>query len=326
MSPPFAKEAYPALAEARRRSLRLLAAMGGLLRGLPLRTADVLCVSVSGSLGRLEAGPHSDADLIVLVADGAARAGAMNAVWETLSPLNLPRPKAAGIFATATTRAELLDPATLGRVVEDVGVFGKRMQLLLDAQPVYGADAHRDVVRAILERYATGFGTWDTLLNDLVRYYRSLCLEAQWDFGARGGGWYVRDLKRRHSRATLYAALLFLLGESNKEKDDKITWLAGRLGRTPLDRIAEVYAANDDPHFGRVAAAYDCFLAGMNDATVRAELAGAAPAKPEDLTCPAPASYAALDANARALAGEFLRFVLARRDDWGERFFTHLLF
>jgi len=306
------------------------------LAQLPLRAPGIVTVAVSGSLGRLEAGPHSDGDLIVVLADdvppGDARASAMRIVWEALAPLRLPPPRPTGIFTTPTTRAELCDPSSLGRVADDVPTFGKRFQLLLDAHPIYAADNHAALVRALVERYATGFvardpgKVWTYLLNDLVRYFRSLCLESQWDFSARGGGWYVRSLKLRHSRVAIYAGLLLLLGESGKEKRDKVGWLTARLSRTPLERIAEVYVANGDSHFLRVAEAYDRFLARMGDPAVRAELAAAAPPGPHAFPAPEPGAYAELHANSRALIGELVRFVLARRRDWGDRFFEYLLF
>ena len=309
---------YPELAAAWERSRVLHIQIRALLEQSSGRLPGVRAVAVSGSLGRMEAGPHADADLLVVADDDAPRDRAMAAVWDALAPLGLSRPKATGIFATPVSPAELLDPATVGRVVEDVGVFGKRIQLLLDAQPVYGFAAHERLTRAVAERYLAGGRRY--LLNDLIRYYRSLCLEAQWDFGDRGMGWYGRDLKLRHSRAVMYAALLLLIGEVEGE-DDPAGWLAARLARTPLERLAGVYAAHGDPRFGRVATVYDRFVAATGDGRVRAELKAAAPAGPADLDRPPP-SYVALSENARELTGELARFVLAR----GGRFVDDVLF
>ena len=279
----MALENYPALATAWKWSWERLTRMRACLADLPRRAPEVAAVAVSGSLGRLEAGPYSDGDLIVVLSSEASseldRTAGVTAVWDALAPLNLPRPQANGIFATAVTRAELCDPASRGRVVEDRALFGKRIQLLLDTQPVHGPDAYAGLVTAVIERYAAGFVAhdatkeWVYLLNDLVRYFRSLCLEAQWNFSPQGGGWYIKSLKLRHSRVAMYAGLLFLLGECSREKNDKVGWLTARVHRTPLERIAEVYRGRQDPHFNRVASAYDRFLAGMNDPSTRAALA-----------------------------------------------------
>jgi hypothetical protein len=332
----MALEDFPALARAWKWSWERLIRMRACLADLPRRAPGVAVVAVSGSLGRLEAGPLSDGDLIVVLSDDVAseldRTAGVTAVWDALAPLNLPRPQATGIFATAVTRAELCDPTSRGRVVEDCALFGKRIQLLLDTQPVHGPDAYAGLVRAVIERYAAGFVAhdstkeWIYLLNDLVRYFRSLCLEAQWNFSQQGGGWYIKSLKLRHSRVAMYAGLLFLLGECSREKNDKVGWLMARLHSTPLERIAFVYRARQDPFFKRVASAYNRFLAGMNDPATRTALGAAAPSGPEELSAEGSPAYAELHANSRTLLGELVRFVLARREDWSERFFEYLLF
>jgi hypothetical protein len=327
---------YPALSAARERSCRLHAQMRDCLAALSRSAPEVLTIAVSGSLGRLEAGPHSDADPIVVLADDlparADRAAVMNEVWDLLEPLSLPRPDPAGIFAGPITRAALCDPSSVGRIVEDPGVFGKRIQLLLDTQPIYGSQRYAELVRSIVERYAIGFVArdagkeWAYLLNDLIRYFRALCVQAQWDFAPAGGGWYWRSSKLRHSRVLLYAGLLFLLGESSKERQDKVGWLTARLRLTPLERIASVYLANDDPHFEPLAAAYDRFLARMSDPGTGVALTAAAPRRADDLAAPPPPAYAELHANSRVLMAELLRFVLGRRGGWGDAFFEYLLF
>jgi hypothetical protein len=288
---------------------------------------------VSGSLGRLEAGPTSDADVIVVLRDGApaeARPRVMEAVWRALAPLGLPRPSPTGIFTVPVARDELLDAATVGRVVEAPAVFGKRIQLLLDARAVYGVEEHARLVRAVVERYAAGFverapgKEWAYLLNDLVRYFRSLCVECQWDFSPMNEGWYVRNAKLRHSRVVMYAGLLFLLGESSRAPAGKVEWLVPRLAQSPLERLASAYRAHGEPGFDVVAGAYDDFLSWASSPAGRAALASCVPASPAELA--APPAYTRLHAGSRRLIGELVRFVLARRGSWSERFFEYLLF
>jgi hypothetical protein len=318
-----ALEHFPTLASIYEHSRAQINAMRQALAGLSVIDPRVRTVAVSGSLGRMEALPHSDADLIVVLADdvppGTQREQAMQTVWEVLQPLGLPQPKSTGIFASPTTVSELTDPATIGKVADDVAIFGKRMQMLLDVQPVFGEKAYTSVLDAVSRRYADADGRY--LRNDLIRYYRSLCVQEQWTFGARGGGWFVRDIKTRNSRVLLYAGLLFLLGESRNRLD----WLRDRLQLTPLERIAAVYTANDDPLFMNIAAPYERFLTMMGNADVRAALGVAAPVDPEDVRN-APQVYEILRANAESLATELVRFLLARQGEWGGQFFRGLFF
>jgi hypothetical protein len=318
---------FPTLSSVYEHSREQIIALRRCLADLARTDPRVLAVAVSGSLGRMEALPHSDADLIVILADdvppGRDREQATEAVWTALQPLGLPRPKTSGIFARPTTPSELTDPSTIGKVADDVAIFGKRMQMLLDVQPLYGQEPYAKFLDAVLRRYADD--DWLYLRNDLMRYYRSLCVQEQWTFGERGGGWFVRDIKTRHSRVLLYAGLLLLLGESGKETGDRLAWLSAHLRLTPLERIAAVYAANADPHFENVAASYERFLTMMGNPDVRAALSAAAPAGPEDIR-KAPQVYVDLRANAESLATELVRFLLARRDEWGQQFFRGLFF
>lgn len=310
-------DTYPALSAARYASLQRLAQVRGLLAPLADQVPGLLAVSASGSLGRHEAGPHSDTDLIVVIEESKTPDRVMGAVWEAMGPSGLPMPKASGIYASPVPRVALVDPSTIGQVVEDVAVFGKRIQLLLDAQPLFGDAGHRELQRDILARYTLGMGDFSFLRHDLIRYYRCLCLEAQADFGPRNGGWYVRQLKLRHSRLLMVAALLFLLGRGGELVPD--------LAQTPLERIALLYRACSDPGFVRLATAYDRILAGLNDPGVRAKLAAAAPKGFHDLRTP-PTVYTGLWQACRELSAELVRFLLTRRQDWGDEFVENLVF
>lgn len=322
---------FPALATARAWSCAVLSRLRAALADLGRHAPETAMVAVSGSLGRLEAGTHSDADVIVVLhqaVSGRRAAQLMSHVWDALALVGPPRPTPTGIYATPATFAELCSRDTVGRIDEDVPTFGKRIQLILDAQPVYGFDgsagAFATVQAGILRRYHSQ--SWAYLLNDLIRYFRSVRVRDQWNFSTGKGGWYLRSLKQEHSRVVLYAGLLLLLGEGGKESHDPPGWLAARLPWTPLERIAAVYVANADPHFNRVASAYERFLEMTAHAEHRALLSAAAPAAVADLQRGAPAVYEALLANARLLQRELVRFVLARQADWGERFLEMLLF
>ena len=320
---------YPTLDEAWRYSARILGAIRTRLAegGAP---AGVECVAVSGSFGRMEAGPVSDVDLIVIVANDfgvdAAR-DALASVWKVLEPLRLGMPKPHGVFSTAACRAELLDPATRGQVDESIPVFGKRIQLLLDAQPVYGNEAHGSLLAATLDRYATDAGApdadreWAYLLDDLIRYLRSMCVHYRWR-RPDAGSWRISNLKLRFGRIMNHMGLVTLLGECDKQRGDKVAWLLRRLRLTPLERLASGYLAKDDAEFSKCAEAYAAGLAGLTDPKVRARLASQ-PGPEEDWTDHP--DYRTLAAQADKLRRELVRFLLERRGDWSDRFFESLL-
>ncbi len=76
-------------------------------------------------------------------------------VWRALQPLGLRRPRDGGIYATAATVTELCARDTLGKIDEQPAVYGKRWQLLWDAQPVYQTGPFEDLVQRVIARYST---------------------------------------------------------------------------------------------------------------------------------------------------------------------------
>ncbi len=296
---------------------------------------DVVTLAVAGSLGRMDAAEVSDCDLLVLLTektrqDDAKAMTAYDAVWKVLEPLELKRPKPAGTFSKPTSQEQLCDKKHIGAADEDMRSFAKRLLLLLETQPLCKPEGYQALVEAVLASYAEGYVAqdsrkeWGFLINDLIRYFRSICVNYQWDFENEHGKWPLRNVKLRHSRLIMYGGLLMLLGECSRTREKKVEWLKKRLTLTPLERIALVYAENGDTSFFRVAGYYDTFLSMLNMETVREELNGAAVGSYEKRY--EIRSYASLKANSDGLVAELLRFILGRRGVWSERFFEYLIF
>lgn len=328
----------PTLVHAHEWTTKTLQFMQELLDSLHEMAPEVTMVAASGSLGRLEAMSHSDCDLIVIVTNEAASdpaccEKAMQAVWQALEPLGLRLPKSYGIYATPASHEQICDHSTLGQIADDKAIFGKRMQILLDAKPVYGQDAFRLLQRGLLERYADGFliydqrKEWVYLLNDLLRYFRSYCGWHQFDLSHEAiDNWYMRNAKLRNSRIPMFAALIFLLGECSKEKKDKIGWLDEHLDKTVLERLHFVYGQNNDENFPVLLNAYEFYLSEMAKESVRKRLLRTVPGSLEELQNTRLPEYEALHENSDKILSELTRFTLARYGQWSEAFFEYLLF
>ena len=320
---------YPALFAAWNRSAKTFAAVKERLHQVDQRVATV---AVSGSLGRMEQLNHSDGDFIVLLKDGIpldsseARDAYQN-VWSVLNPLGLGKPKATGIYATSSNRAELCDPDTRGQVAEDVSTFGKRIQLLLDCQPVYGVDAFCNTVHDILERYTSGMvesnneTRWKYLLDDLIRYFRSLSVMSRWEARERPGYWRLRNVKLRHTRLMMYAGLLILMGEADRQPGKGVDWLKDRLSLTALERVAFVYAQHGDENFFRIANCYERYLSRLGDSDFFTALT-------DNKNCEREVhpQYRELEDNAQKLLAELSRFIIQKHTQWNPRFCRALFF
>ena len=335
--PPFARDwrlpidadVYPALRSAWTQSRERMQSIRDALSAAHLPDA-IECVGLAGSLARMEATEFSDCDTIVVLREQCAAETLYSQVWVALQSLGLARPKPGGIYAAPIRHSQLF-AARPGLVAEDLQTYGLRLQLLLEAQPVYGdADFHA-LLRELVGRFASEFVALDPrkeftwLLNEVIRYFRSLWVKYQWEHLDDFPRWRLKQLKARHSRLILLAGMLCLLGESSRVQGDQADWLATQLALTPLERIAAAYERSGDPHFQRIAGCSDLFLCALSDSAVREELglteAGDHPFARERNPC-----YRRLKANSDALRSELVRFVLDRRNDWSQHFFERLIF
>ena len=252
-------------------------------------------LAVAGSLGRLEAMKESDCDLIIIVdddlgGDPTATTELVESVWECLGPLSLKRPKNWGIFTTATCPKDLCDPNALGALDEDMLTYGKRMQLLLDSQPVYGGAGFYQLLFDLITWSRTAASARESdvpdvyLINELIRYFKSYAAWQQFKFSVEDDeNWWLRDIKLRFSRRLMYAALLAVL-IANDIDQGGIESLAERLKWPPMVRLGMVAESHQRATLPRILRAYETFQGTMNDLSRRAELLHQAPTSIEELT------------------------------------------
>ncbi|MDB5385799.1 MAG: hypothetical protein JWM11_1445 [Planctomycetaceae bacterium] len=326
---------YAALSQAWVFSQARLIQIRSLLAAAPLPD-EILCIGVAGSLARMEATAASDCDLVVVLNAGIDDQSpgaklAFQKIWDALTPLNLDRPETDGIYAGPVSSEKLLSRDTVGQVSEDPRAFGFRITFLLELQPVYGDSAFQSIAAGIVDRYAHQYveldesKQWTYLLNDLVRYFKSLCQTYLFAELYDDRLWRLRNLKARHSRLLMYIGLLFLLGESSQVTRDKRGWLISRLSWTPLERIAACYAVRHEPGFEIIASAMNRFVEAMSTPGFRDRLA-ATEQQAELLRRESNPDFQLLKQGGDAVLREVLRFALARQGDWAERFFEYWLF
>ncbi len=232
---------YPALAASRALSQRLLTGLRDDVERLGGPGAP-LFVAAAGSLARLEAHAASDCDLL-LAADGGIAAAIRSHIDGAIAAQGLRAPRADGIYSGTLQRDVLLAANRRGSLSEAPADFGRRMALLLDAAPISNDSVFRRWQRDVLDWYtdAPDGATWQLLVDDLGRYrhaYRS------WQrFERQQPHWALRQLKLQGSRAMGYAGLLLLIMQAAAHGDDGQRWLAGRLVRTPLERVLDAMAS-----------------------------------------------------------------------------------
>jgi hypothetical protein len=153
------------------------------------------------------------------------------------------------------------------------------MLLMLESVAICGDSVHGDARRALIAGYLEA-NVKDHrpprfLLNDLVRYWRTIAVDFESKMRARKGeGWGLRNAKLRLSRKALFAGgLLPVLECYRQPASDMLDYLDERMSVPPLDRLADAFVDRGalDPGV-RALDAYDEFLAVLDDRARRREL------------------------------------------------------
>jgi hypothetical protein len=164
----------------------------------------------------------------------------------------------------------------IGLQEDDNNNLSRRMLLLLESQAILGEDTHRQAWEKILEGYLRDArkpgDVQRLLLNDIVRYWRTICVDfAGKQRKRRGEGWGIRNVKLRTSRKMLFAAgLLPALECSALPPGEVAVFLGERLRMPPADRVAQSFldaGAHDEG--GRTLGAYNDFIGLLNTEAFR---------------------------------------------------------
>jgi len=273
------------LIAARERSDELLDRLRGELSGAV--DGERACVAVMGSLGRRETTSGSDLDFAVFALEPGAGRAALDATRSVMEREGAEPPRADGPFGAVVDVSDLLDH--IGADADSNDNLTRRMLLLLESAPLAGDAAWRETRGLVLRRYLSkslrGHVPPRFLLNDVIRYWRTVCVDYEGKMELRGNqGWAIRNAKLRLLRKMLYAGGLFpLLQCVRLERDAVESFLTERLERVPADRLVLAFTEHGvDESGARALQAYARFLAMLDDAETRGRLERLAEAGRDD--------------------------------------------
>jgi hypothetical protein len=263
---------FPHLFDARERTATGLAKKRASLQ--PLRHSPEASIVLTGSWGRAEVTSGSDDDFMVLL-HGAEGSEVLPTIDEVSGVLKH-SPGKDGPFASPVFSQKLVHQ--IGLDGDDNKNLTRRLLFLLESIPVTGEKVYGTVRDEILDRYldesVKPYRPPRFLLNDVVRYWRTICV----DFAAKEWKgpekWGIRNAKLRTSRKILFAGgLLPVLECSRFDVVPMRAYLEEERGRPPTDRIARAFIENDASDEGaRTLGAYDEFVGRMHQSDFREEL------------------------------------------------------
>ncbi len=248
---------------------------------------------VYGSIARRECVEGSDIDWTLLI-DGQAKPGHLvlaAEIREKLDAADFKHPGTSGVFGQVSFSHELIH--YIGGQADTNHNLTKRILLLLESERINLNIQERDrgtaydrIVKGILHQYIEHDSGLNSnrasiprfLLNDIVRYWRTMCVDFAYKQKEQGGQkWAMRNIKLRMSRKLLYVKGLLMCLSHHSVYHDKarlIDDLCQHVRLTPLELLIK-----QQDHFSlktediiAVINAYSEFLNKLNNPDLRSEL------------------------------------------------------
>lgn len=208
---------------------------------------DAFDVVAVGSIAREEASNESDFDYLVIAHSLPSKAGhakeVLRAAEEVRKQLRLEPPGSTGMFGKVIAGAELTERIGLQ---EDTNLsHSRRILLLEESVSLFQPLKHQQLIELILDRYLADYETPKAgvprfLLNDVVRYWRTMAVDYQakrWE--KLEPEWGLRYLKLIVSRKLSFAGALvplFLCESATVEH------LRSEFDKPSLARVAALHA------------------------------------------------------------------------------------
>lgn len=233
------------------------------------------CLVVNGSLARKELSASSDFDAFLICRDSLEKEKAeCREFWVELQKLSgLGSPGSTGTFSEN-------DALNIQNIVQDVGGLNddnikitKRMLFILESMPLGDISVYEELRDRIIERYIsekiTNHQLGLFLLNDIIRYYRTICVDFEYKTVEAGKNWGLRNIKLVYSRKLIYFSGVVMCAEmAQKSAKEKRTLCRNMMSLTPVERLIQVFGVE----IYKPLRIYDEFLGKISDPEIRNEI------------------------------------------------------
>lgn len=239
-----------------------------------LESNDDVAIVLMGSWGRAEVTSGSDDDFMLLIR-GDERTEVHPARSDVEAILDRP-PGSQGIFGEPVSSTTIIE--RIGLEADSNTNLSRRMLLLLESVHATRQDIYDDVHAQLLDRYldqsVKPLRPPRFLLNDVIRYWRTMCVDFAGKEREGPEKWGLRNAKLRTARKILFAGrLLPVLECESRTKDEMAKFLATQFRMPRVDRIAMSFIKHGAIDQGaRALTAYDEFLAILDNEDKRNHL------------------------------------------------------
>jgi predicted nucleotidyltransferase len=231
-----------------------------------------ILVGVNGSYARREATNGSDLDLFYLSTTSTPLDKSVTDGFDKIvSEMGFKLPSAGGVFSKALSADDMLK--NIGGMEDTNESITRRLLLMLEGEWLYNQAEFSSLLHKLVSRYVNNQIPNEKiclyLLNDIIRYWRTICVDYEYkiteDKKPRG----VRLIKLRFSRLMLiFAGILSVAETHNLSATEKREKLLQLLVLPGVDRVTLVVGSTAD----NALAHYDEFLKDIDDLEIRKRL------------------------------------------------------
>ncbi|OOE54252.1 nucleotidyltransferase domain-containing protein [Salinivibrio kushneri] len=216
-----------------------------LQRDLSQYEKDITVVA-TGSFGRKEASSESDLDWFVVSSkklEERVEKTILNTISHYVNKFVNNNHGDTKTFGEVVDRSHLLE--NFGGDKEQNQDLTRRMLYLLESTHLLNENLHLEIKKSILEKYIKNSVSDSSInrfmLNDTIRYYRTICTDYEYKVHEDGKSIGVRKIKLRFSRKLLYfSGLITIASTASLSRDKKIEETLFLLDKTPLERTIEI--------------------------------------------------------------------------------------
>ena len=240
---------------------------------------------VTGSLGRLEALEASDVDLMLLLPPGVQPTSADVTDLDQLARKLLSDALDVKIsqgknLTSPTSQDEISSPSYIGGDLDTVAFLTKRTLLLTESRSILRPEIRLEFRDAVFDAFFNSAQTKGrhllSLVNDIARYYRTVCVDYKSRVDSERKPWAVRNIKLRHARKYWFFSSMLAMVCAAARFEHKIEAaeeeVKSLFDRTPTERLLWALDKAGLSNHLNVICWYDKYLGLIGDPGIRGEL------------------------------------------------------
>lgn len=232
-----------------------------------------IIIGVNGSLARRECTSGSDVDLFFLGLDDSAEdlAEKQRTYRAELMKRGIKMPALGGVFEKPLRASKMLD--TIGGNNDTNMYITRRMLFLLEGEWIYNERGFADLRTQLIGKYIADDIEKKKialfLLNDIIRYWRTICVDFEHKMLDAKKPRAIRIIKLRFSRMLLYFAGVAAVSKTGDlDSEGKRKLLESLFLQPAIGRVKHVFGKRADA----VVQLYAEFLSDVDDVHIRGAL------------------------------------------------------